>query len=617
MGRQTQTLGRRMPKASQRLCRQKSEKRDQKSEALRSLIRLAYPYLRYSDPKQEDGDSERRQGDWHEQVCREEGWQIDLSFPLVDKGKSAYHGEHLKAALGKFLAAVNGGRIQPGSVLLVEELDRLDRRAKKLALPFIIGLLTAGIWIRTRDRLYTEDSLDNLGELLDIIVKVGGNHEESRKKSERVKANWDRWRALVTAGKKAPPPGRLPPWITWAGDDFALKKGPATALALAVKLAGDGLRIRDIVRRFETDGVPAIGHSGAWTPSYLAKLFNWPALLGEFQDGFGNTYPRLFPPVCSKGQLERARLALASRRLGLVGVGRRGRGDYINVFAGLLTNAADGSRLYLLDTGGSRYLVGAAALAGLPDGVPARFPAQPFEQMVLALFREIDPKTILGHAREPDLVLTLSQELARAEAAVKSLEADLEEHGDSPALYRRLRRKEAQARQLAADLAAARARAAHPMSERWGEALAALELAPHLREARQRLRAAMAGVLEQIHCLFVPRGHGRVLAAVQCRFIQGFAQGGVRDYLLSYKAEFASGKHRRPARCEARSLPRRHSPLDLRRPADVKKLRRELERIALEDPHEADASRPGVGGPGRGSRRGGGLGTGAVGRAAD
>src|SRR5262245_56610142 len=120
------------------------------------MKRLAYPYLRYSDGKQSQGDSERRQGDWFAEVCAEEGWQIDRTFLLADKGKSAVKGEHLKADLGRFLEAVNTERIPRGSVLLIEELDRFDRRAKKMALPFIIGLLTAGIDIRTPDQHYTE-----------------------------------------------------------------------------------------------------------------------------------------------------------------------------------------------------------------------------------------------------------------------------------------------------------------------------------------------------------------------------------------------------------------------------------------------------------------------------
>ena len=56
--------------------------------------RLAYPYLRFSTAEQGAGDSSRRQGDWFAKVCDQEGWQIDQTFPLEDRGKSAFKGEH-------------------------------------------------------------------------------------------------------------------------------------------------------------------------------------------------------------------------------------------------------------------------------------------------------------------------------------------------------------------------------------------------------------------------------------------------------------------------------------------------------------------------------------------
>ena len=193
------------------------------------MVTLAYPYLRYSTGRQKEGDSERRQGEWFAAVCKREGWQIDRGFILEDRGKSAFHGDHLKANLGRFLEAVNGGRIPRGSVLLVEELDRLDRRSRKTAMPFIMGILCAGISIRTRDRLYTEDSLDDLGDFIDITIKQGTANEESRKKAVRSSANWANWRARVTAGEVLPPPGSLPPWVRWDGRQFTLVPGAATA----------------------------------------------------------------------------------------------------------------------------------------------------------------------------------------------------------------------------------------------------------------------------------------------------------------------------------------------------------------------------------------------------
>ena len=66
----------------------------------------AYPYRRYSSGKQGQGNSLARQGEPFEALCNRQRWLPDYSLGLDDKGKSAYHGVHVKKGrLGFFLAA--------------------------------------------------------------------------------------------------------------------------------------------------------------------------------------------------------------------------------------------------------------------------------------------------------------------------------------------------------------------------------------------------------------------------------------------------------------------------------------------------------------------------------
>ena len=67
--------------------------------------RRGYSYRRVSDPKQRKGDGMRRQGNYAERLCQKNGWALDDTLVLDDKGRSAFHGQHLKpmAALGGFL----------------------------------------------------------------------------------------------------------------------------------------------------------------------------------------------------------------------------------------------------------------------------------------------------------------------------------------------------------------------------------------------------------------------------------------------------------------------------------------------------------------------------------
>src|SRR5262249_45349748 len=146
----------------------------------------------------------------------------------------------------------------------------------------------------------------------------------------------------------------------------------------------------------------------------------------------------------------------------------------------LLFDARDGSPLHVFDKGPGavghksernyRYLVSSAAARREPGSVRASFPYVAFEEAVLSLLKEIDPREVLGQQTEPDELLVLSGELSAVEAAIAALEADLDDHGESPRLFKRLREREAQQRELAEKVSQARARAAHPLSESWGDA---------------------------------------------------------------------------------------------------------------------------------------------------
>src|SRR4051794_5242523 len=89
---------------------------------------VAFSYVRFSSRKQSQGDSERRQTELAEAYCRRHGWTLsDKTFE--DLGVSAFHGKNaLVGNLGEFLRAVQSGTVPPGSVLVVESLDRISRQ---------------------------------------------------------------------------------------------------------------------------------------------------------------------------------------------------------------------------------------------------------------------------------------------------------------------------------------------------------------------------------------------------------------------------------------------------------------------------------------------------------
>lgn len=69
---------------------------------------------------------------------------------MIDSGKSAFHGDHIKdGQLGWFLEAVDTGEIAPGSILVVSSLDRFSRQDVKPAIHNLTAILQAGIGVHS------------------------------------------------------------------------------------------------------------------------------------------------------------------------------------------------------------------------------------------------------------------------------------------------------------------------------------------------------------------------------------------------------------------------------------------------------------------------------------
>src|SRR5690349_24133195 len=99
-----------------------------------TLPPLAISVVRFSSPKQANGDSYRRQLAGSQALCEKRGWELDLSLHERDVRKhtaSAMRGDQiLKGTIGKFIALVESGCLPKDRqiILLGEEIDRLTRQ---------------------------------------------------------------------------------------------------------------------------------------------------------------------------------------------------------------------------------------------------------------------------------------------------------------------------------------------------------------------------------------------------------------------------------------------------------------------------------------------------------
>jgi DNA invertase Pin-like site-specific DNA recombinase len=176
---------------------------------------LAFSYVRMSMEKQIKGDSLRRQLEWGHQYAASNNLLLDDG--LRDIGVSAWKGNNRKrGALGEFVRMVESGRIPRGSFLLVESLDRLSRTQVMDALELFTGILRSGITIVTMgppEQIYTWESINgDFGQLIITLTVMARAHEESQRKSERIRAAFANKRKLSQKGIRT---NSSPPlWIT-------------------------------------------------------------------------------------------------------------------------------------------------------------------------------------------------------------------------------------------------------------------------------------------------------------------------------------------------------------------------------------------------------------------
>jgi DNA invertase Pin-like site-specific DNA recombinase len=158
-------------------------------------VKTAYSYLRFSSPQQSTGDSIRRQTEATAAWCARNKVSLDNSITLRDEGVSAYRGKHRENpdthALAAFVNAVKTGRVQAGSFLVVESLDRLSREKIRPALTLMLNLIESGVKVvqlMPVETVYDED-VEPM-QLMMAVMELNRGHSESKVKSERLAAVW-------------------------------------------------------------------------------------------------------------------------------------------------------------------------------------------------------------------------------------------------------------------------------------------------------------------------------------------------------------------------------------------------------------------------------------------
>lgn len=313
----------------------------------------AFSYLRISSDMQKSGDGIRRQLEASKKYAEEHGYE--LVETIEDIGVSAFTGANVAdGELGRFLEAIDRGAVLPGSVLLVESLDRLSRDNVLTAFNQFTGILSKGISIVTLidGQVYTKDSVSqNIGQLfMSLGVMVRAN-EESATKSKRIKASWEKRRQQADEVKVT---SLCPAWLTLSDDrkTFIIDQKKVKVIKDIFDMSIQGMGVYSIVRDLNDKNIPTFRGGPAWYSGYVQKLLTNRAVLGEYQptefvEGerapIGDPIPNYYPAVISEEIFHLANSKMKARK---VGAGRKGD-SHSNLFSGLVTCGTCGGNVIM------------------------------------------------------------------------------------------------------------------------------------------------------------------------------------------------------------------------------------------------------------------------------
>lgn len=486
---------------------------------------LVYSYLRFSDPRQASGHSAERQMQYAARWAQEHGLQLDASLSLRDEGLSAYHQQHVKSgALGAFLAAVELGRIAPGSVLIVEGLDRLSRAEPIQAQAQLAQIVNAGITVVTASdgKAYSREHLKaNPMDLVYSLLVMIRAHEESDTKSKRVLASIRRqcqgwlagtFRGLIRNGKD-------PVWVQLVEGQWQLIPERVEAVRYGLELYRRGYSARKAVQALAERGMSLTGRGPQSLQIY--RLIHQRALLGEKElevDGEQFRLPGYYPALLTLDEWQDLQALAAGR-------GRRqAHGPVPHIVTGMritvcgycgagMVGQNNGSRPRdengLMRDCHRRLMCTSYHREGCP--VPGSTSVAPVERAIMSYCSDIiNLRALYGGDRSASLRATLATARAALEKVTTTLEkltdAMLQAAGDgsTPLTFvKRARALEAEQAELQAKVdAAERELAAAARSDLsgadsvWRSLAAGVEAQDH--DARLQARQLVADTFERI-----------------------------------------------------------------------------------------------------------------------
>jgi DNA invertase Pin-like site-specific DNA recombinase len=421
---------------------------------------LAYSYVRFSTPEQAKGDSERRQDDAAKAYCKKHGLILDTKLNMKDLGVSGYRGKNLRTgALGQFIAAMKQKRIAPGSILLVENFDRISRDQIGKSIGLLLQIIEMGIEVVTLNdgAKYNSKTInESVVPLMISLMSFGRAHDESATKGRRVNSAWASKRARAATEKLT---ARAPLWLKLSEDRKQFTLIPERAIIMrkifAMSVAGHGKRAiaGDLTRagipvwakgkkkeKGDTESPQRIG----WHDSYIQKILHNRAVIGEYQphqrkndkrEISGDPIPNYYPAVIDETTFHKVqRTHLRGGNIGPKPP-KENKDDrkprpflqLTNLFTGLVYCGFSDLPMRYTDKGTRTrgngkwcYLTNSGKQYGT---VPSSIHYGTFEKAFLGFVRHLDWSQVVSDAVPSSVLSDIDDQIASAEAGLREIKA--------------------------------------------------------------------------------------------------------------------------------------------------------------------------------------------------
>jgi DNA invertase Pin-like site-specific DNA recombinase len=281
--------------------------------------RTAISYVRFSSRKQAPGASVERQLDLTRDFCQRHKLLLDENRSILDPALSGFRGDNTaKGNLATFIKAVKSGKIEKGTVLCVEALDRITRQEVTEAVHLLTELLLLGVQIGlvSDDKVLTHEMVkNNPVELIVATTYLIRGHDESRMKSNRTGDAVKRMLENVKQGKPCNLGGYLPPWFKYNKETNRfikdIEKAKIVKGVFDAYLSGKGTTA--IVKGLVKDKVPKWNETAIrkapWRAGGIRSMLQNKQVIGTLKLG-GIEFPNYLQPIIDENDFNKVQLML-------------------------------------------------------------------------------------------------------------------------------------------------------------------------------------------------------------------------------------------------------------------------------------------------------------------